>query len=248
MAPIPPKALREYMEKHQDLVQSVASVVLRQLGLPARPPPDSQPTFPVLHAFQEFLQAERRRVRRRAVIAATVFTLSFLLLVGGGMAWVLMYVHHMRQDFLDLQGQAVRFEDIAQGLRATSHAVLAKVEERQTQIRTQWESFQHALQKLQTDIHQQEAADLARIVAISNALQALERRHAQGQKALSLAQAEASRPVGEKQSLPTIGWDHRTASPPFLSPVSTSSAPTVRVAIAIPGRELPVFFRVPLPE
>lgn len=90
------------------------------LDAPGRP-------MPVLQAFRDFLEAERRRARRKFAILASFFCVVLAIVIIGGLALLRIYARRIDSDVGTLRGALERSRAETAAVRAESDARLAAV-------------------------------------------------------------------------------------------------------------------------
>jgi methyl-accepting chemotaxis protein len=158
----------------------IASPVLDDLDIPVAPVPGKIPakspdptpakpqeTLPVLQAFQQFLDVERRRTKTRMVTLTLVFIAVFVVVAAMSLAVALTYTRQFRKDFLDMKDQVAVVQQDAQKVNSDTRTALQNFEteasklqgdiqnisQSTTDIKSQTESYDGALTKLRDAVN-----------------------------------------------------------------------------------------------
>jgi len=81
-------------------------------------------TLPVLAAFQDFLNTERKRSRRRLLALWAVFVVLFVLLAGSAFVGGLLFYSRMSSDMLDVREDVAALEQRALDVKQRTEASL----------------------------------------------------------------------------------------------------------------------------
>jgi hypothetical protein len=240
---IPPKALRHHVERHRSLVRSFGPLALGLTSSTGDP-------LPVLTAFRDFLELERRKARRRSALLATLFAILFLVVLGGGLAFNFVYLQQMKGDFHDIQKQVMTFETVSQGLKKDAQGLLAGFEQRAGRMQTELDEKYRRFLDSRAELDTRSQTNDARLRQISESLLALDAQNRKLEKDLEELRARQSRPVAIARATPP---DVSNAPSPAVAeapgPEPSRSGPAmILVSIAAPGLQSPVTCRLPLPE
>lgn len=108
--------------------------------------PDS---LPVLEAFQEFLDSEQRKMRRRMIGLSVFFTLIILLLVAGGIAGAFFFVNPMKNDVDGIRATIARLENDSNSSKESTESTIAKLND---MIKTERSNLQSATSEIETKV------------------------------------------------------------------------------------------------
>ena len=110
--PIPPEASGAYGETALDLRSSAA---LAEAG---------EGSLPVLDAFRDFLEAERRRAHRRMVALSVTFSVLFLLLLAVGGIGGRYYYNRMNRNYTQVRNELT---ETAERLSLETDGIMSRV-------------------------------------------------------------------------------------------------------------------------
>ena len=103
---VPPKVVKAQviraMPPNQESVDGGLLSLARQYG---GSPATRRPSLPVLEAFQEFIEMERRRARRRLLITATFFLILFFVLGGTVITAGILFYNSVAADMRDVRDE-----------------------------------------------------------------------------------------------------------------------------------------------
>ena len=86
-----------------------------------------QESLPVLEAFHEFLENERRRTRARIIVISSVFVLILICVVGVGALVGLGLYRQMKADYSDIQGELARVRLEAESSKKEAASLLERI-------------------------------------------------------------------------------------------------------------------------
>ena len=123
---------------------------------------NTQESLPVLQAFQQFLDVERKRTRSRMITLTLVFIVVFILVAAISLTVALTYTRQFTKDFHDMKDQVAVVQQDAQKVNSDTRTALTNFEteasklqsdmlnisQSTTDIKAQTESYDSALTKL----------------------------------------------------------------------------------------------------
>lgn len=132
---LPPQVLKQEVRElaaSQDLEALRSGAALETFG----------PRWPVLQAFQEFLEIERRQARRRLARLALLFLAMLMLIIAGGAAAILHMNGRMKRDVKALEDALASARSETSALRGNTEAMqsaIAAAQESLAAVRRQME-------------------------------------------------------------------------------------------------------------
>ncbi len=145
----------------------------------------SQESLPVLGAFQEFLDNERRKSQRRMTTLSVVFALVLVAVTGGGYIAVRHLLGTMKGDFVDLKEQAEAYADLSTEHSKTTRVALSGLQSRLTEIRRSVKSDQHEFAGTQSNLLNQVEDYEAHLAKLQKALLIVAARNTNMKKRLA---------------------------------------------------------------
>lgn len=108
-------------------------------------------SLPVLEAFQEFLETERRLTRTRMLALTAVFAGILVTVVAVGLVVGMSYYGRMREDYVRVQNDLHALTLEALRDKTTTFATLTQVSDQTRQLRESMEQDRRVLTATQTD-------------------------------------------------------------------------------------------------
>ncbi len=139
------------------------------------PVPDRTGELPVLHAFQEYLESERRRARLRLTSLAAVFLLVLIAIAGLGSIAGLTYMNRVNDDIWQLAQNVSAWQEASLASGASSTEFLSELQRDATEMKTAIEDarlFSAKARLEQTDVIQAYAERLTGMQGVIDALRA----------------------------------------------------------------------------
>jgi len=106
---------------------------------PVKPQPSApekpQESLPVLQAFQQFLDVERKRTRTRMITLTLVFIAVFVVIAAISLTVALTYTRQLRKDFLDMKDQVAVTQQDAQKVNNDTRTALQTFETEASKLR-----------------------------------------------------------------------------------------------------------------
>ncbi len=109
----------------------------------------SPESLPVLEAFQEFLDSEQRRMRRRMVGLSVFFTVIILLLIAGALAGAFFLIDPMRNEVNNIQNAIASLEQNSNASSANTASTITKLNE---MIERERVALQNTTSKIETKV------------------------------------------------------------------------------------------------
>jgi chromosome segregation ATPase len=126
---LPPQVLKQEVRDlaaSQDLAALRSGAALETFG----------PRWPVLQAFQEFLEIERRQARRRLLRMAAAFLALLVLVIAGGLFTLVHLNGRMRRDVQALEAALASARTETSSLRGNTEALQTAMQEAQRALET----------------------------------------------------------------------------------------------------------------
>ena len=149
-----------------------AHAVVRRQGVGIEPA-DAE-SMPVLEAFQQFLDTERRRSRNRMLILSAVFSVVLLIVIAGGVAAALSYMRPVQAGLAELQQGINGSERRASRAARRVDQAVEQLTLRERHLREEMGRDKQSIAEAQTSIRQQTdtlQAEMARTRDILRQLQ-----------------------------------------------------------------------------
>jgi len=99
-------------------------------------PMESQNSLPVLSAFQEFLDNERERTRRRILAVSISYLLALLLIVAISLTGGTVVIRKLRNDFTSVQDEVKRLQALSLKIRTDADTLSQRLSSETMQLRT----------------------------------------------------------------------------------------------------------------
>lgn len=226
----------------------------------------SQESLPVLGAFQEFLDTERRKSQRRMTALSVIFALVLVAITGGG---YMAFRHHLgtvKGDFVDLKEQAEAYADLSTEHSKTTRVALSGLQSRLSDIRRSVRSDQQEFAGTQSNLLNQVEDYEAHLAKLQKALLIVASRNTKLKKELASMDArwpelsselEALKKEVEAQSREPLPppvhdttaqvADTRDASPRTTREPANAGSQSVAMIITPQGEKHGIRWRLPAP-
>jgi hypothetical protein len=169
-------------------------------------------SLPVLDAFQQFLDVERKRARSRMVTLTLVLIVVFVAVAAISLTVALVYTRQFRKDFTDMKGQVSEFQSVSEKVNEDTKNRLQNFDGQihdfantATDVKTRAEQHDLALSKLQDSVTILETQnDMLRtdIVRLKNGFPAVSSSVEDLQKQVAKLSYKSIRQTTEEQKLP----------------------------------------------
>ncbi len=166
MEPLPPKTLKNQLVR---LDNNLKQIERNQFAGIQRAPG----SLPVLEAFQEFLDNERRKARHRMMALTSVFVVVLLIVGAGAGSAVYFQMKRMAVDYADLVAQTDALETTLAAARDTTRSSLAAIETRLGETSESSQTRHDELLAAQTDVADRVKADSIRMAEMQSILDRL---------------------------------------------------------------------------
>ena len=192
-----------------------------------------QPSLPILEAFQEFLEAERRQSRRRLLTFITFFLLILALALTSAGIVGYRLVHDLHHDIRVARTAANTTADAskreAEEVRDALNHVSANTKKSLRRVTRERKSLKRSLSRL--------GKDLTKQTQEFNALTRL----------VSSLEAENSKLKGDLASVATK-MNNLVQPPPTTTETKTMETSTIAMSVTPRGTAEAVPWRIPIPE
>jgi hypothetical protein len=193
---VPPKTLKKEFEKMRqsgyshgegyDGGNSARNAEVREIAHRAGMDLKAQAeSLPVLEAFQEFLDNERRRARKNLVTIGLSFLFILLLLAGIGGGFAYMFAQRIRADVGNLENGFSRFQDSWRDQRSEMHSSIAGLTGDTSRIEKNLTRERQELAAVREKLEQQEQGVEARMVKLARAMLGIKQENRRLQNELS---------------------------------------------------------------
>jgi len=254
MESLPPKNLRTQLVR---LDHNLKQIERGQFAGIQRAPG----ALPVLEAFQEFLDNERKKARRRMLALTALFVVLVLAAGGAGTALVYWQVNRLALDFDGVSAKTDGLAAAVSAAREASHATLSELESRLGTNTQHLVERQDSLLSAQAAIETRVGEEGSRIASIQDVLDRLVTENkaikedldrvmkewpsaASQVRALATLKADTRAPNAPQQPTP----EARVAMPavPAGSAADTMATMPVALTIVPPGAETGIRWRLPI--
>jgi hypothetical protein len=268
---IPPKNLKQQLAglglepaQRQQQARPAGTAGRQPNDLPAsaRTPADlagiesvSADSLPVLKAFQDFLETERKHARRQVAAVTAFFLILFLIVAGAGAFFGYVYFGRMDQQIASLQGELDRAKSsIKKETSEVLSGLLARTDDLSTRIIDGDSIVQKAASEISQTVSNSLSVKLAELEVIRSELRNLEdenrslrsdleRLASQQLQAASQVTAAASSPM-----MPPSGTATPSRFPPPEPPETGNPLDPLEMAILAPGSTKTMKWRIPISE
>lgn len=150
-------------------------VARRERGISPTPPADGghdADSLPVLGAFGEFLEAERRRARTRMWILSGFFLLLFILVAGAALLTGALFYQRMQADVQVMETEMNRLQTRAEDRHTQTRDALHRLEEGARSLLDSLAQQEEALAQTRSSVDaersdvEQELADMEQLVKL----------------------------------------------------------------------------------
>lgn len=129
--------------------------------------------LPVLEAFQEFLEEERRRTRNRILILSGVFLIVLLAVAGVSFLVGYTYYHQLALDFQGVRGEMAKWKSGSSGQQEYTEAALAKFAEEAVNLRSDVTNSRAAFDLVRSNLDARVTAQADQLNGMGSSLDAL---------------------------------------------------------------------------
>jgi len=211
----------------------------RQFGLAQTPE-----SLPVLEAFQQFLDAERRRARNR-MIGLTAFFLVLLVAVLGAAFYVgMFFFNQMGQDVSGVQADVQSLKNTADAVREDNEARVAGLSGETRQLRERAEAGTEALSELRIRIETGRTQFDEKLSGVQDIVSMLEVENASLKEELHNLDARWQGFVATARSATRGQEPHADV----LAARDTTEDTSLVISLNVPGSTTSILWRMPIPE
>jgi hypothetical protein len=218
----------------------------------------STDTMPVLQAFQEFLETERKHARRQIMAVTIFFLMLFIIIAGAGTFFGVVYVGKMNSQMTTLHRDLATTKrslkqetsDMLLGLKARTDALTAKIVDGDTLIK-------EATSEISSTVSNSLAMRLGELAQIRSALSELREENMDLRLDLARIRTESSPPTPvatvtvSEPALPLEQPATVNVVPPIKTPKVRATEPRLaplELAILAPGSSETIKWRIPIEE
>jgi len=249
----PPKTLAARLRKAASpAIEPVPAMDLPQKRPAASPTPrqpdvpeTSQDNLPVLEAFQRFLDAERRKTRRRLLAVSLSFLVVLTAIVGGATFMGVAFFAELRRDFDDIENSVARTRDNNLRIQEDAEKTLKAVEKQRHEIMADYENEKKSLSTAQSEIESQMRSHTTALDEIKAMVATLKSENSLLKKTIArIAQpvGAATKPLARAVTAPAAPSNTVAGS------ADTTQEPVLDLAVAVGTEEQQVNWRIPIPE
>lgn len=210
--------------------------------------PDS---LPVLEAFQEFLESERRRTRKRMQVLSAVFALILIVAIGAGVFTFRNQFSNVENEFHALNEKASAFaEKTSENNRATKVA-LGRLSANLSEMKNTFSSDQVSMLTSQSNIvtkvgtYEKQVSELQQMLDdIENENDDMKKELAKMNKTWLTVSRVIRNNRNKKANSTRKNEKAETISTPLLA-AATGKAPTIMLTILPPGESHGIKWRLP---
>jgi hypothetical protein len=201
-------------------------------------------SLPVLEAFQEFLETERQRSRRRIAILSSVFAVILCALAGWGIWFARSSLRPVRHDFMVMQADLESYQ--RKSARDARHIdnLLDRLGHQDRELRETVSQERQALAETRVNLEQETQGLRNDVDSMRGIIRDLQQENARLRQNLSGVESRVPALISQVQeTLKRV----ETATPLAPLPEPASRGPLV-LAVTPRGSERTVTWRLPLPE
>jgi len=204
---------------------------------PASTPVDEHESLPVLQAFQQFLDIERKRTRSRMITLTLVLVVLFVLVAGISLTVALTYTRQFTKNFRDMKDQVTTVQQDAEKVNSETRNALTNFENEASRLQRDVESVSQSTTEIKARTESYDAA-LTKLRETVNSLAAQNDSLRTDVARLKIAWPSEPQPL-HYQSI------QQTAR---QQPAQQSDSPSTLVMPIVPrGKTNAVAWRIPLP-
>lgn len=162
----PPYMPPGYPDPHPGALVSIHSAALQA----------NAESFPVLKAFQDYLEEERQRSRKRMLNLSISFMVVIVLVIGGFLAAGVLIFDHMARSTADMQGALVEAALHPQRLPAApvvSEDTIERINQETRKIETALSGQLRSVSENSAALHEQLSAQTSNLGELQSSLQAM---------------------------------------------------------------------------
>ena len=214
-------------------------------------------SLPVLEAFQEFIEAERRRSRDRLIALSVFFTTLTVLVVVGGLVVAMIMVQPLRDNFRLVATQLDSYRQEAIRARVQTESAVTRFAAETSELRRGVARTEvQTLAAARSQLADQARSYDTKLAGIRELVGAMEQENERLKRDIGSMKSElpvmiarqAPEPAPALKPQPAALTRARPQAPP-VPVVSTPPAPrSVALRIGPPGSDRPVTWRMPIPE
>ena len=221
----------------------------------------STESLPVLKAFQDFLETERKHARRQVAAVTAFFLILFLIVAGAGAFFGYVYFGQMNQQIASLQGELDRAKT---SMRKETSEILSGLIARTDDLSTRMVDGDTIVRKATSEISQSVSnsisSKLAEIEVIRSEIRDLEDENRNLRSDLARLRSAQYQPVtsGADTSMAAAATSSPMTPPSGIDTPDLRKAPTppdtgnalepLEMAILAPGSTTTMKWRIPISE
>ena len=256
-AKAPPKRVSAEVREHdRESTRRDGLPALRtpERGLRRRGPAGMQidpESLPVLAAFQDFLESERRRTRNRILALTALVVLVLLGFIGGGLLVGTVFFDQVAGDVEDVRDDVARLEDATGRWRTDAATALDDFGRKAEALRGELQTGQEKMTSFRTALTNETASTRGELADVREFIQLLEPKNMDLTKDLTdlrLRMADVMERVASGAAVPAPVEVTRAPMLAAAAPAAEPLRGPIVLRIVPPGSDAPTEWRVPIPE
>lgn len=210
----------------------------------------SAESLPVLKAFQEFIETERRHARRQVMVVTTFFLMLFVLVTGAGAFFGYVFFSQMNTDMAILRSELASANT---RVRKDTADMISTLAERTDSLPNSSDMIKNASLEISNTFSTALSARQAEMDQIRSALKAVQLQNNELRTmftdlALPDPSVSTSKTMADSGILPTSGETAQIATSKASNLQENESPHPLEIAILAPGANEPVKWRIPISE
>jgi hypothetical protein len=232
---IPPKAVKNQVMR----LDPMGSPALRR----------GKPSLPVLEAFQEFLEAERRRAHRRMLAMAAFGLILFILLGAGGFFAGTVLFRQVAGDVRDVRTDLASVRGASRKIEAQTQLKLKEFSSRTGELQATLDAERRALVSVREELGSRLGQTDEDIDGMHTVIDTLRDENRRLRRELARVQDILPMLTADLETVRRVVKDGPVALRKEESEEPAGPIPTmVSMSITPSGAERPVAWRLPIPE
>ena len=224
---VPPKTVQ------QQIANKFPSIGDRRIQGSGLPPNQQAGSLPVLQAFQEFLDHERDRTRKRLLLVSLSYLGALVLIVAVCMTAGVVVVKRLQTDFDNVQKEVEKLKGAALKSRADTDTLSLRLSDETTKLRTDLSA-----DDIKTKLLAQFASQEAKLTTMNSALEQLRKENSKLKDSF----------VGIESQLQAAATSQTQSAPNPATPPTLAEPHVLSVLVAPPGQNRLSELRIPIAE
>lgn len=204
--------------------------------------------LPVLTAFHQFLENERRISRQRLLALAALLLLVLAIVAGGGAMIGVAMMKNVRQDFEDMQERFDSLRKEAATRSDNSRQELERLAEQAQGLSSDVLRQKESLARIGTNVDSRVGTVDAEMTRTKELIRMLEQNNTALKKDLDVLREKWPALASNLDQVLAEIARRRAAESPAAPPASPPDATFVTLILTPPGLAKPVTWRLPVPE